>query len=146
MTDWMFICNKILIWLLLIIMIIIYIFHSQELWANCQGSSKSGIKMISNLAYALTCQQCTSLRSSHFRFLKHERRARALGKKEQKSRSGGGGGGAGFPFLPPAPTILFLLPNVLACLLCLRKRKWRTCITKQVKQIISPGEQLLFIQ
>ena len=28
-------------------------------------------------------------------FYKHERRARALGKKEQKSRSGGGGGGRG---------------------------------------------------
>ena len=36
-----------------------------------------------------------SLRSSRFRFLQAKRgkRARALGKKEQKSRSGGGGGG-----------------------------------------------------
>ena len=40
----------------------------------------------------LTKSPCVAVVSVSF---KHERRARELGKKEQKSRSGGGGGGGG---------------------------------------------------
>ena len=48
--------------------------------------------------------EINSQRSSRLRFLQAKRgkRARALGKKEQKSRSGGGGGGSrSYFFLAP---------------------------------------------
>ena len=56
--------------------------------------------------------EINSLRSSRLRFLQAKRgkRARALGKKEQKSRSGGGGGGA------PPPRSYFFAPRALTTL------------------------------
>ena len=79
------------------------------------------------------CLLANSLRSSRFRFLQAKRgkRARALGKKEQKSRSGGSGGEGketpaaearrflSFPAPPPALTFLLLFaqcPRALASL------------------------------
>ena len=55
--------------------------------------------------------EINSQRSSRLRFLQAKRgkRARALGKKEQKSRSGGGGGGGSRSYFFLAPRALTTL-------------------------------------
>ena len=93
-----------------------------------------------------------SLRSSRFLFLQAKRgkRARALGKKEQKSRSGGEGrgrkgNGVSFPSppLPPAPTFLLLFTQCPRALAPLGLKEKETTATQATLQ---PTFLLLFAQ